>query len=122
MEHRRGLCEEQASGPLIGFEPASPEPDFTTNFTPCCNSPQVPENQIVDTPLMPQPPVNAAFTAGDHQINRTLLVAGLHLEVTQFDSDPMHIAIGTIVEAAVFWILGYLGATVYNYFAGISRK
>jgi len=43
-----------------------------------------------------------------------LFVAGLHLEVTHFDSSLVHIILGTIIEATVFWLLGYLGATLYN--------
>ena len=43
-----------------------------------------------------------------------LFVAGLHLKVTDFDSSFMHIALGTIVEASAFWILGAMIAIIYN--------
>ena len=43
-----------------------------------------------------------------------LFVAGLQLQVTDFDSKLSHIAIGTVLEAAVFWMLGFLIATLYN--------
>lgn len=43
-----------------------------------------------------------------------LFVAGLHLEVTQFDSSIQHIIFGTILEAFVFWLLGAVVALTYN--------
>ena len=43
-----------------------------------------------------------------------LFVAGLHLQVTDFDSSFTHIALGTIVEASAFWILGASFALIYN--------
>ena len=43
-----------------------------------------------------------------------LFVAGLHLEVTEFDVNLGHIALGTVIEAAVFWLLGFVVATIYN--------
>ena len=43
-----------------------------------------------------------------------LFVAGLKLEVTNFDSSFTHIALGTIVEASAFWILGASVALIYN--------
>lgn len=50
-----------------------------------------------------------------------LFVAGLHLKVTHLDSDPGHVILGTIIEATVFWVFGFVGATVYNFFARHSR-
>ena len=47
-----------------------------------------------------------------------LFVAGLHLQVTDFDSSFIHIALGTIAEASAFWILGASVALIYNW---ISR-
>ena len=43
-----------------------------------------------------------------------LFVAGLHLQVTGFDSSFIHIALGTIAEASAFWILGAMIAVIYN--------
>ena len=43
-----------------------------------------------------------------------LFVAGLHLQVTDFDSSLSHIVLGTIVEASAFWILGAMIALIYN--------
>ena len=44
-----------------------------------------------------------------------LFVAGLKLEVTNFDSSFTHIALGTIVEASAFWVLGASIALIYNW-------
>ena len=43
-----------------------------------------------------------------------LFVAGLHLQVTDFDSSLSHITLGTIVEASAFWVLGAMIALIYN--------
>jgi hypothetical protein len=43
-----------------------------------------------------------------------LFVAGLHLQVTDFDSSLSHIILGTIVEASAFWVLGAMIALIYN--------
>ncbi len=43
-----------------------------------------------------------------------LFVAGLQLRVTDFDTSLWHIAVGTVIEAAVFWMLGAVVAVVYN--------
>lgn len=46
-----------------------------------------------------------------------LFVAGLHLQVTEFDTGLAHIVLGAIIEASAFWILGFAAASVYNFFA-----
>lgn len=43
-----------------------------------------------------------------------LFVAGLQVQVTDFDSSLAHIGLGTIVEASAFWILGASVALMYN--------
>jgi len=43
-----------------------------------------------------------------------LFVAGLKLNVTNFDYSIFHVVLGTILEATVFWILGYSIAFLYN--------
>ena len=43
-----------------------------------------------------------------------LFVAGLQLRVTDFDSSLTYIALGTVVEASAFWILGASFALIYN--------
>jgi hypothetical protein len=50
-----------------------------------------------------------------------IFVAGLHLKVTSFDSDIFNVIVGTLVEAAVFWVLGFFGATIYNRFSESSQ-
>ena len=49
-----------------------------------------------------------------------LFVAGLHLQVTDFDSSLSHIVLGTIVEASAFWLLGAMIALIYNKLAKIN--
>jgi len=44
-----------------------------------------------------------------------LFVAGLQLQVTDFDSSLTHIALGTIIEASAFWLLGASIALIYNW-------
>ena len=43
-----------------------------------------------------------------------LFVAGLRVEVTNFDLSIGNMIIGTILEAAGFWIFGALVASLYN--------
>ena len=43
-----------------------------------------------------------------------LFVAGLHLQITEFDSNFSHIVLGTIVEASAFWVFGASIALIYN--------
>ena len=49
-----------------------------------------------------------------YEWTRNLFVAGLHLQVTDFDSSFSHIVLGTVVEAAAFWMLGAMIALIYN--------
>lgn len=44
----------------------------------------------------------------------SLAVAGLQLEVTSFDLSISHLITGTIIEAALFWLLGAFVGLVYN--------
>ena len=46
-----------------------------------------------------------------------LFVAGLHLKVTDFDVSFLHILLGTVLEAAVFWVIGATIALLYNRFS-----
>ena len=45
-----------------------------------------------------------------------LFVAGFQLNVTSFDTNIYHIALGTVSEAATFWVLGLSVAYLYNTF------
>ena len=43
-----------------------------------------------------------------------LFIAGLHVQVTEFDTRFNHIVLGTIIEASIFWIFGAAIALLYN--------
>lgn len=44
-----------------------------------------------------------------------LFVAGLSLEVNQtIELSPSNLLLSTALEAGVFWILGFIGANIYN--------
>ena len=51
-----------------------------------------------------------------------LFVAGLRLQVTKFDTDFLHILVGTFMEAAGFWLLGAWVAILYNKMAKYSKE
>ena len=69
---------------------------------------------IIDLILHPLFHVWIAIHPDSYELVMNLFVAGLHLEVTHFDSSLEHIILGTIIEATVFWILGFVGASIYN--------
>ena len=50
-----------------------------------------------------------------YELAMNLFVAGLQLQVTNFDSSLVHIALGTVVEASAFWLLGASIALIYNW-------
>lgn len=50
-----------------------------------------------------------------------LFVAGFRLQVSDFDLSFSHIILGTILEAAAFWILGAMVALIYNRLAKSQR-
>ena len=54
------------------------------------------------------------FAPRSYEWTMHLFVAGLQLQVTEFDSSFSHIVLGTVAEASVFWILGMLIALIYN--------
>jgi len=44
-----------------------------------------------------------------------IFVAGLHLQVDQaFELSLGNLLLSTVLEAGIFWILGYVGASLYN--------
>ncbi len=44
-----------------------------------------------------------------------LFVAGLHLQVNQaIELAPVNLLLSTVLEAGIFWILGFVGASLYN--------
>ncbi len=69
---------------------------------------------IIDIVLHPLFHIWVSVNPGSYEWLMSLFVAGLHLQVTQFDSSISHIILGTILEAAVFWLLGATIALFYN--------
>ena len=49
-----------------------------------------------------------------YEIAMKLFVAGWQVKVISFDLNLLHIFFGTILEAAVFWLLGATIALLYN--------
>ena len=74
---------------------------------------------IIDIVLHPLFHVWIALHPRSYELVMHLFVAGLHLEVTEFDASFSHIVLGTIVEAAAFWVLGYIAASLYNKLARV---
>lgn len=69
---------------------------------------------IIDVILHPIFHAWVAIAPDSYEWAMNLFVAGLHLEVTQFDTSMSHILLGTVVEASVFWLLGASIALIYN--------
>jgi len=69
---------------------------------------------IIDIILHPLFHIWVSIAPRSYEWLMGLFVAGLHLQVTEFDSSLTHILLGTILEAAVFWLLGASVALLYN--------
>lgn len=69
---------------------------------------------IIDIVFHPLFHVWIAVHPRSYELLMQLFVAGLHLEVSEFDASFSHVVVGTIVEAAIFWTLGYVAAALYN--------
>ena len=69
---------------------------------------------IIDIILHPLFHFWISVSPSSYEWMMNLFVAGLRLEVTGFDSSIVHIILGTIVEAATFWLLGATLALIYN--------
>ena len=69
---------------------------------------------IIDLILHPLFHLWISIAPRSYEWEMNLFVAGLHLQVTDFDSSLSHIVLGTIVEASAFWILGAMIALIYN--------
>ena len=69
---------------------------------------------IIDLVLHPLFHLWISVSPHSYEWIMNLFVAGLHLEVTHFDSSFVYIILGTVVEAIVFWLLGFIGASLYN--------
>lgn len=61
---------------------------------------------IIDVVLHPLFHVWVSVAPRSYEKAMNLFVAGWQLHVTEFDTSIVHIALGTIVEASVFWIFG----------------
>ena len=70
---------------------------------------------IIDLILHPLFHLWILIAPRSYELAMNLFVAGLHLQVTDFDSSLTHIALGTIVEASAFWLLGASVALIYNW-------
>lgn len=56
-----------------------------------------------------------AINPGSYEYLMELLVAGLHLQVNQaLELSPFNLLLSTILEAGIFWIVGFIGASLYN--------
>lgn len=69
---------------------------------------------LIDIVLHPLFHLWVSFSPTMYERAMNLFVAGLQLRVTDFDTSLWHIAIGTVVEASVFWVFGAVVALVYN--------
>ena len=70
---------------------------------------------IIDLILHPLFHLWVSISPSSYEWAMHLFVAGLQLQVTHFDSSFTHIALGTIIEASAFWILGASVALIYNW-------
>jgi len=77
---------------------------------------------IIDLVLHPLFHVWIAIQPQSYEWLMHLFVAGLQLEVTRFDTSWQHIILGTILEAAMFWVLGFVVATLYNKLSGSNTN
>ena len=69
---------------------------------------------IIDIILHPLFHLWISITPSSYEYMMNIFVAGLRLQVTEFDSSIGHIVLGTFLEAAGFWILGAAIALIYN--------
>lgn len=69
---------------------------------------------IIDLILHPLFHLWISIAPRSYEWMMNLFVAGLHLQVTDFDSSLSNIAFSTIVEASAFWVLGAMIALIYN--------
>ena len=70
---------------------------------------------VIDLILHPLFHLWISIAPRSYEWTMNLFVAGLQLQVTDFDSSITHIALGTIVEASAFWLLGASIALIYNW-------
>ncbi len=75
---------------------------------------------IIDLVLHPLFHIWIGINAQSYEKLMHLFVAGLDVRVDKSESGLTHILIGTVIEAAVFWVLGFVVASLYNRLA--TRK
>lgn len=69
---------------------------------------------IIDLVLHPLFHLWVSISPESYEKAMNLFVAGLQLRVTEFDSSLGYIILGAILEASAFWLLGFVGASLYN--------
>ena len=69
---------------------------------------------IIDVILHPLFHIWISVHPASYERAMHLFVAGLELNVTEFDSSISHILMGTALEAAALWCLGAIGSLLYN--------
>ncbi|MEK7099404.1 MAG: hypothetical protein AAB916_02710 [Patescibacteria group bacterium] len=72
---------------------------------------------LIDLILHPLFHIWVARSPNSYEWMMNLFVAGLHLQVTPFDTGLTHIVLGAVLEASAFWILGFAAASLYNFLA-----
>jgi len=72
---------------------------------------------VIDVVLHPLFHLWVGINPSSYEKLMNLFVAGLHLEVTHFDTSISHILLGTLLEASIFWIFGAIVALIYNKFS-----
>ena len=69
---------------------------------------------IIDLVLHPVFHFWISIAPRSYEWTMNLFVAGLHLQVSEFDSSLYNIILGTFIEALAFWVLGASIAFIYN--------
>jgi len=69
---------------------------------------------IIDFILHPLFHLWVYFAPTSYEWAMRLFIAGLSLHITEMDTSFSHIVLGTIAEAAAFWVLGASVALIYN--------
>lgn len=70
---------------------------------------------LIDIVLHPLFHLWVAIAPRTYEKLMNIFVAGLQLQVTDFDLAWGHLIIGTLLEATVFGLLGFIAAKLYNY-------
>jgi hypothetical protein len=76
---------------------------------------------LIDLILHPLFHLWVAISPESYEHLMQLFVAGLRLKVDQaVELSPGNLILSTVLEASVFWLLGFIGATLYNKLAKIK--